>query len=88
MIYLAARIFGQSLRSNTEDDASKSSLRFLLSALAALKVHAPLAESYLIQLDLEGVGLTAMEGKVPCYSSVESKMVSTPIHPPLGPSME
>ena len=39
-------------------------MRFLLSALVALRETNPLAESYLIQLDLEGVGLAALQANV------------------------
>jgi len=39
-------------------------MRFLLSALVALREVNPLAESYLIQLDLEGVGMAALQANV------------------------
>jgi hypothetical protein len=36
-------------------------MRFLLSALLAMRETNPLVESYLIQLDLEGVGMAALQ---------------------------
>jgi hypothetical protein len=47
----------------------------MLSAMLALKEYIPLSESFLLQLDLEGMGLTAMGGKLPSYSTVEGQMV-------------
>jgi hypothetical protein len=44
-LYVSARIFAQVSKSNPEDDTAKSSLRFLLSALVALKEAIPQAES-------------------------------------------
>jgi len=44
-------------------------MHFLLSALLALKEANPLAESYLIQLDLEGVGMAALQANVLCADS-------------------
>ncbi|KAE9368880.1 hypothetical protein N431DRAFT_415637 [Stipitochalara longipes BDJ] len=66
-LHLAVRIFArvlQSVQSEAETEDSVSNMRFLLSALVALRETNPLAESYLIQLDLEGVGLAALQANV------------------------
>ena len=58
-LYVAARVFVQYLKSRRDDETVKSSLRFLLAAMQALKAQNPLTESFLVQLDvdLEGSGL-------------------------------
>ncbi|KAF3481469.1 C6 transcription factor [Arthroderma uncinatum] len=63
-LYVAARVFVQYLKSRPQDQAIRSSLQFLLSAMNALKRNIPLAESFLVQLDvdLEGSGLVTEEG--------------------------
>lgn len=63
-LYVAARVFVQYLKSRPQDQAVRSSLQFLLSAMNALKRKVPLAESFLVQLDvdLEGSGLMTDEG--------------------------
>jgi hypothetical protein len=58
-----------------DDDDATSSLRFLLSALMALKDVNPLAESYLIQLDLEGNGLAALQENARLFSQLEKGVV-------------
>lgn len=60
-LYVAARIFARVLKAESENDDAKSSVRFLLSALLAIKDSNPLAESYLVQLDLEGVSLASLQ---------------------------
>lgn len=75
VLYLATRVFGQIWKTSPDDDNARSSMRFLLSAMLALQRYTPLSESYLIQLDLEGFGLTAIDGKVPSYSVVEKGVV-------------
>jgi hypothetical protein len=64
---VAARVFVQYLKSRPEDSQSGDSLRFLLSAMNALKRKNPLTESFLVQLDvdLEGLGM-----RNPKYKSV------------------
>lgn len=54
----------QYLKSRPQDQAVRSSLQFLLSAMNAVKRKIPLAESFLVQLDvdLEGSGLVTDEG--------------------------
>ncbi|KAF3893762.1 Binuclear zinc transcription factor [Trichophyton interdigitale] len=72
-LYVAARVFVQYLKSRPQDQAVRSSLQFLLSAMNALKRKIPLAESFLVQLDvdLEGSGLMTDEGVSKfSYSSV------------------
>ena len=58
-LYVAARVFVQYLKSRPEDSQTGDSLRFLLSAMNALKKKNPLTESFLVQLDvdLEGLGI-------------------------------
>jgi hypothetical protein len=66
-LYVAARVFVQYLKSRPDDSQSGDSLRFLLSAMNALKKKNPLTESFLVQLDvdLEGLGM-----RNPKYKSV------------------
>lgn len=58
-LYVAARVFVQYLKSRPDDSQTGDSLRFLLSAMNALKKKNPLTESFMIQLDvdLEGLGM-------------------------------
>ncbi|KAK7745387.1 hypothetical protein SLS53_002883 [Cytospora paraplurivora] len=58
-LYVAARVFVQYLKSKPDDSQTVDSLRFLLSAMAALKRRNPLTESFLVQLDvdLEALGM-------------------------------
>jgi hypothetical protein len=58
-LYVAARVFVQYLKSRPEDNQTGDSLRFLLSAMNAMKSKNPLTESFLVQLDvdLESLGL-------------------------------
>lgn len=66
-LYVAARVFVQYLKSRPDDSQTGDSLRFLLSAMNALKRKNPLTESFLVQLDvdLEGLGM-----RNPQYKSV------------------
>lgn len=52
-LYVAARVFVQYLKSRPEDQSVRASLDFLLGALRALKRINPLAESFLVQLDVD-----------------------------------
>lgn len=52
-LYVAARVFVQYLKSRPDDDTTADSLRFLLSAMNALKKRNPLTESFLVQLDVD-----------------------------------
>ncbi|PQE11195.1 fungal specific transcription factor protein [Rutstroemia sp. NJR-2017a BVV2] len=58
-LYVAARVFVQYLKSRPKDSQTADSLRFLLSAMNALKKKNPLTESFLVQLDvdLEALGM-------------------------------
>lgn len=58
-LYVAARVFVQYLKSRPEDSQTGDSLRFLLTAMNAMKSKNPLTESFLVQLDvdLESLGL-------------------------------
>lgn len=52
-LYVSARVFVQYLKSRPEDGQSADSLRFLISAMSALKRMNPLTESFLVQLDVD-----------------------------------
>ena len=52
-LYIAARVFIQYLKSVPQDGQIRSSLQFLLAALNAMKLATPLAESFIMQLDVE-----------------------------------
>lgn len=52
-LYVAARVFVQYLKSRPDDSQTGDSLRFLLSAMNALKKKNPLTESFLVQLDVD-----------------------------------
>ncbi len=58
-LYVSARVFVQFLKSRPDDSQTADSLRFLLSAMNAMKRKNPLTESFLVQLDvdLEGLGM-------------------------------
>ncbi len=58
-LYVSARVFVQYLKSRPDDSQTADSLRFLLSAMNALKRRNPLTESFLVQLDvdLEALGV-------------------------------
>lgn len=52
-LYVSARVFVQYLKSRPDDSQVANSLRFLLSAMDALKRKNPLTESFLVQLDVD-----------------------------------
>jgi hypothetical protein len=52
-LYVAARVFVQYLKSKADDSAVQDTLRFLLSAMNALKRRNPLTDSFLVQLDVD-----------------------------------
>jgi hypothetical protein len=66
-LYVAARVFVQYLKSRPDDSQSVDSLRFLLSAMNALKKKNPLTESFLVQLDVD---LESLGMRNPKYKSV------------------
>ncbi|KAF5018592.1 hypothetical protein F66182_9421 [Fusarium sp. NRRL 66182] len=61
-LYVSARVFVQYLKSRPEDSQTADSLRFLLSAMNALKRRNPLTESFLVQLDVD---LEALALRIP-----------------------
>ncbi|KAL2883515.1 hypothetical protein SGCOL_001198 [Colletotrichum sp. CLE4] len=61
-LYVAARVFVQYLKSRPDDSQTADSLRFLLSAMNALKRRNPLTESFLVQLDVD---LEALAMRIP-----------------------
>ncbi len=75
-LYLATRIFAQVSKNQPDNDDAISTIRFLLSALVALKDANPLVDSYLIQLDLEGIGLSALQENIQEFSQLETGVVS------------
>ncbi|KAH7354648.1 fungal-specific transcription factor domain-containing protein [Rhexocercosporidium sp. MPI-PUGE-AT-0058] len=74
-LYLSARIFAQMAKANPQDDNANSLVRFLLSALVAMKEVNPLVESYLAQLDMEDLGLSALQENVRMFG-LERSVVS------------
>ncbi|KAI6713424.1 fungal specific transcription factor domain-containing protein [Diplocarpon mali] len=66
-LYVAARVFVQCLKSRPDDSPTGDSLRFLLSAMNALKNENPLTESFLVQLDVD---LESLGMRNPRYKSV------------------
>lgn len=65
-LYVAARVFVQYLKSRPDDSQTADSLRFLLSAMNALKRRNPLTESFLVQLDVD---LEALAMRIPKLKS-------------------
>ena len=66
-------------KANPSDDNANSLVRFLLSALLAMKEVNPLVESYLAQLDMEDLGLEALRENVRMFG-LERGVVS--VFPP------
>src|ERR1700761_2141130 len=66
-LYVAARVFVQYLKSRPDDSQTVDSLRFLLSAMNALKRKNPLTESFLVQLDVD---LESFGMRNPKYKSI------------------
>lgn len=86
-LYVAARVFVQYLKSRPDDSQTGDSLRFLLSAMNALKKKNPLTESFLVQLDvdLEGLGMRSAKYKsVFAYSEDNVSLSVCTIWPYLG----
>lgn len=61
-LYVSARVFVQYLKSKPDDDQTADSLRFLLSAMNALKRRNQLTESFLVQLDVD---FEALASRIP-----------------------
>lgn len=73
-LYVAARVFVQYLKARPDDSQTADSLRFLLTAMNALKRKNPLTESFLVQLDvdLEALGMRIPKLKAAFSRSTES----------------
>ncbi|KAK6193906.1 putative NRPS-like protein biosynthetic cluster [Pestalotiopsis sp. IQ-011] len=74
-LYVAARVFVQYLKSRPEDSQTVDSLRFLLSAMNALKRKNPLTESFLVQLDVD---LEALGMRIPKLKTVFPRSADSP----------
>ncbi|TDZ21908.1 Citrinin biosynthesis transcriptional activator ctnR [Colletotrichum orbiculare MAFF 240422] len=74
-LYVAARVFVQYLKSRPEDSQTADSLRFLLSAMNALKRRNPLTESFLVQLDVD---LEALAMRIPKLKSAFPRSGDSP----------
>ncbi|KAK3311333.1 fungal-specific transcription factor domain-containing protein [Chaetomium strumarium] len=83
-LYVSARVFVQYLKSRPDDSQTADSLRFLLSAMNALKRRNPLTESFLVQLDVD---LEALGVRIPKLRSAfprSSDSPGSPRHVPPG----
>jgi len=85
-LYLATRIFAQASKSQPDNEDAISTMRFLLSALMALKDANPLVDSYLIQLDLEGIGLSALQENIRDFSQLEKGVAGMTLQKPTDES--
>lgn len=76
-LYVAARVLVQYVKTAPQDGEAKTSLEFLLTAMAALRKKVPLAESFMIQLqlDIEGNGLDILLHNPDFSSIVKEKAV-------------
>ena len=82
-LYVAARVFVQLLKGKPKESQAIDTLRFLLTAMSALKRRNPLTESFLVQLDVD---LEALGDRIPelksafpmSTDSVSSKMLYSP----------
>ncbi|KAI9732464.1 MAG: hypothetical protein M1818_007502 [Claussenomyces sp. TS43310] len=85
-LYVSARVFVQYLKSRPEDDSIAHTLKFLLTAMNAMKSKNPLTESFLVQLDvdLESLGLKNPKFKTFTYGPQGSDVGSKSPVPP-GP---
>ncbi|KAK4128339.1 hypothetical protein N657DRAFT_564118 [Parathielavia appendiculata] len=81
-LYVSARVFVQYLKSRPDDSQTADSLRFLLSAMNALKRRNPLTESFLVQLDVD---LEALGVRIPRLRSAFPRSSDTPGSPGLLP---
>ena len=85
-LYVAARVLVQHVKANRQDGEVKTSLEFLLTAMAALRRKVPLSESFMIQLqlDIEASGLDIYLHYPDFMELVKEKTVrrfDLPIHP-------
>ncbi|PKS07875.1 hypothetical protein jhhlp_006483 [Lomentospora prolificans] len=74
-LYVAARVFVQYLKSRPDDSQTADSLRFLLSAMNALKRRNPLTESFLVQLDVD---LEALAMRIPKLKAAFPRSTDSP----------
>ncbi|KAK4040536.1 fungal-specific transcription factor domain-containing protein [Parachaetomium inaequale] len=77
-LYVSARVFVQYLKSRPDDSQTADSLRFLLSAMNALKKRNPLTESFLVQLDVD---LEALGVRIPKLRSAFPRSSDSPGSP-------
>jgi hypothetical protein len=87
-LYVSARVFVQYLKSRPDDSQTADSLRFLLSAMNALKRRNPLTESFLVQLDVDlealGVRIPKLRSAFPRSSDSVSRICpSAPMEHPV-----
>ncbi|KAK7422201.1 hypothetical protein QQX98_001724 [Neonectria punicea] len=82
-LYVSARVFVQYLKSRPDDSQTADSLRFLLSAMNALKRRNPLTESFLVQLDVD---LEALALRIPKLKTAFPRSSESPVpnHTSLG----
>jgi hypothetical protein len=82
-LYVAARVFVQYLKSKADDSAVQDALRFLLTAMNALKRRNPLTESFLVQLDVDlevlGTRIPKLKDAFPRSTSTESVSAYYPL---------
>lgn len=81
-LYVAARVFVQYLKSRPNDTQASDSLRFLLSAMNALKRRNPLTESFLVQLDVD---LEALAMRIPNLRTAFPRSSESVRWPPVAP---
>jgi hypothetical protein len=83
-LYVSARVFVQYLKSRPDDSQTADSLRFLLSAMNALKRRNPLTESFLVQLDVDlealGVRIPKLRSAFPRSSDAVSQKSLVALH--------
>ncbi|RBR04910.1 hypothetical protein FVER53590_01423 [Fusarium verticillioides] len=77
-LYVSARVFVQYLKSRPDDSQTADSLRFLLSAMNALKRRNPLTESFLVQLDVD---LEALALRIPKLKTAFPRNNDGPTNP-------
>ncbi|KAI1824234.1 fungal-specific transcription factor domain-containing protein [Xylaria intraflava] len=74
-LYVSARVFVQYLKSRPDDGQTADSLRFLLTAMNALKKKNPLTESFLVQLDVD---LEALGQRIPKLRAAFPRSTDSP----------
>ncbi|KAL6791599.1 fungal-specific transcription factor domain-containing protein [Trichoderma sp. SZMC 28012] len=80
-LYVSARVFVQYLKSKPDDAQTIDSLRFLISAMNALKRRNPLTESFLVQLDVD---FEALALKIPKLRGAFPRPGESPAEAPKG----